>query len=255
VLAAVGALSALAPPAGADTDCRLAFERWAKQSATYLRVVPHSQSQGRGACVPNEAVRRQLLEELGRTRTVCSVAATDENLAQARTVLNINQGFISSLAVCDSDAADAGAGWATKSAPTAQPPEPPPRPVAVTPPASPKPVAAVPPPPRPVAVPPPPAPKPAVAAPPPTPPCLEIAPASEKEYALVNRRCRGHTVIAVIETRGGEGETVCRGYTITQSLSVRAPKNAPPRVNHECVTTNGSCNKDRLGNMFPECDW
>jgi hypothetical protein len=249
VPAAIGLLVAVAQPAWADTDCRLAFERWAQQSSTYLRVVPQSQSQGRGACLPNEAVRRELLDELARTRTVCSVSSTDENLAQTRTILSINQGFISSLAICDSANAVGGAGWTTKSAPAPE------RPVLANPP---RPVVAPPPPapPKSVVVAPPPAPsKATAAAPPPAPPCLEVAPASEDQYALVNRRCRGHTVLAVIETRGNDGETVCRGYAITQNLAVRTAKSAPPRVNHECVIGQGTCNKDRLGNIFPECDW
>jgi hypothetical protein len=253
VLATAGLLLAVAPLALADSDCQLAFERWTKQSSTYLRVVPQSHSQGRGACVPNEAVRKELLDGLARTRTVCAASATSENLAQTRTLLSINQGFISSLGVCDSDAAVGGAGWATKSAPAPE------RPVLVAPsPDPPRPVvvAPTPAPPKPVVVAPPPAPPKSVAAvPPPTPPCLEIAPASEDQYALVNRRCRGHTVLAVIESRSGEGETVCRGYTITQSVAVRTAKNTPPRVNHECVTGLGTCNKERLGSIFPECDW
>jgi hypothetical protein len=28
-----------------------------------------------------------------------------------------------------------------------------------------------------------------------------------------------------------------------------------PRINYECVASLGGCNKDRLGDMFPECDW
>jgi hypothetical protein len=77
----------------------------------------------------------------------------------------------------------------------------------------------------------------------------------DDQYSFVNRRCPGHTVLAVIEVRGASGETVCRGYAISQTLAVRAPKATPPRLNHECVLSQGPCNKSRLGDMFPECDW
>jgi hypothetical protein len=95
----------------------------------------------------------------------------------------------------------------------------------------------------------------------PTPPCLEIvaaqsvSPEQGGNFALVNRRCRGHTVLAVIETQAATGETVCTGHTIGQGLAVRAPLATPPRINYECVSGQGSCTKERLGDMFPECDW
>lgn len=241
-VAALCLLLAAAPLAWADTDCRLAFERWAKQSSTSVRAAPQGSS-GRGGCIPTEAVRKELLDELARTRTLCAGASvpTDQSLGQIRTLLNINRAFIASLAVCDADAADVGPGWDTKSAPIPEKPL-----IAAPPPVPPKPV---------VVAPPPAPPKPVVTAQPPTPPCIEVSPAKDETYALINRRCRGHTVLAVIEMRSAEGETTCRGYTITQSLAVRTARDVPPRVNHECIATQGPCNKDRLGNMFPECDW
>ena len=48
---------------------------------------------------------------------------------------------------------------------------------------------------------------------------------------------------------------MCKGYSIGQSLAVRTAGSAPPRINHECVLSQGPCNRDRLENMFPECDW
>lgn len=103
-----------------------------------------------------------------------------------------------------------------------------------------------------------PAPKPVVVAPPketataaPKPPCLEVAATQGDIHSLVNRRCKGHTVLAVIETRAASGDTTCKGYTVGVGVNVKGT----PRVNYECVATVGGCNKDRLGNMFPECDW
>jgi hypothetical protein len=230
--ATLGGLLAIGSVASAQSDCQAAFEKWTKISGA--RVVPQSGSQ-RGACIPSEAVRQELLGALARTRGLCA----ESGQGATRTVLDINQSFIASLAVCPSDAtADT-----TKAEPGPEKPK-----IAVplpTPPPAPKPPPA---PPKPVVVAPPPA-------PPPTPPCLEVTPAKEEQYALVNRRCRGHTVLAVIETRGASGETVCKGYSISQSLAVRTAGSAPPRINHECVLSQGPCNRDRLENMFPECDW
>lgn len=263
-------LLVVAARAWASNDCQIAFEKWAMLSSAFVRVVPASESHGadgRGACVPTEAVRKDLLDGLARTRGACAelLSSTDQSARQTRTLLSINQSFIASLAVCGTISADSGADWTTRSAPAPEKPR-----VAAPLPAPREPVVAAPPvaPPRPVVVTPPPAPprpvvvappavlqKPEVAAPPPTPPCLEIQRAKDELYALVNRRCRGHAVLAVIETRGSGGETVCRGHTISDSLPVRTSKNAPPRVNYECVLSQGPCNKGRLGNMFPECDW
>ena len=137
-----------------------------------------------------------------------------------------------------------------------------PDPVDPPPPAEEKIVAPPPPTPPPAPKPPPPPPKVVVAPPPPppsaplpSPPCLEISPGKAEQFALVNRRCRGHTVFAVIETRGAGGETVCKAYSISQSLAVRTAGDAPPRINHECVLGAGPCNRTRLESMFPECDF
>jgi hypothetical protein len=62
-------------------------------------------------------------------------------------------------------------------------------------------------------------------------------------------------VLAVIETRGTGGETVCRAYAIDRSLAVRTAGTAPPRINLECVVSQARCNRDRLESMFPECDF
>jgi hypothetical protein len=100
-----------------------------------------------------------------------------------------------------------------------------------------------------------PSPAPPAAGPPPSPPCIDISPAQNGSFALVNQKCRGHTVLAVIETAGTGSETACRGYAINYTLALRGPPARPPRINYECVVGQGSCNKDRLGDMFPECDW
>jgi hypothetical protein len=253
-LAGLGLL-ACAPQAWANAECQLAFDRWAKRSGELVRTVRESENpdaDARGACVPTEAVRTHLLDGLARAHVLCAEALPSDQTAQhTRTMLGINQSFIASLGVCRSNSAEAGAGWVTKAAPAPEkprivaPPPPPPKPVLAAPP---------PPPPKPVAAAPiPAAPKPAT--PPPSPRCLEVLHGQDDQYSLVNRGCPGHIVLAVIETRAAGGETACRGYAINQTLAVRAPKATPPRVNHECILSQGPCNQDRLGNMFPECDW
>ena len=243
-LAGLGLLLACAPQAWANAECQLAFDRWAKRSGELVRTVQQGENpgaDGRGACVPTEAVRTHLLDGLARAHVLCAEASpSDQAAQQTRTLLGINQSFIASLGVCRSDNPEAGAGWVTKAAPAPEKPR-----VVAPPPQPPKPVAAAPVPagPRPATT------------PPPSPPCLEVLRGQDDQYAFVNRRCPGHTVLAVIETRAAGGETVCRGYAISQTLAVRAPKTTPPRVNHECVLSQGACNKDRLGDMFPECDW
>jgi hypothetical protein len=236
---------ALAKGAGAQTgsDCQLAFEKWAAISTT--RVVPRG-SDERGGCIPSEEARRDLLEGLSRARAICAeVTSTDQSIQQTRTMLYINQNFINGLGICPpSDTTTAAAGsWSAKA--TANPLPPPPPPQAAAP---------LPAPPRPAVIPPPAAPKTAAAAPPPTPPCIEMSRAQNDSYALVNRRCSGHTVLAVVETRSAKGEIECRAYTVNHSLAVPAPT-APPRINYECVASQATCNKDRLGDMFPECEW
>jgi hypothetical protein len=71
----------------------------------------------------------------------------------------------------------------------------------------------------------------------------------------VNRRCAGESVLAVIEILDDSGKAECKVYTIGRRLTLRAKNNVPPRVNHECILNQERCNKDRVGSMFPECDW
>jgi hypothetical protein len=164
-------------------------------------------------------VRKELLDELTHTSGQCAEpsSSSDQSLQQTRTLININQSFIASLVVCRATGADLGTGWVTNSTAAAVKPLTPTRP--------------------------------------PTPPCLEISRTKQEYYALINRRCRGHTVLAVIETSAAAGEIACKGYTISESLAVRTARDTPPRINHECILNQGPCNKDHLGSMFPECDW
>jgi hypothetical protein len=237
-VAVLGALLAMACPglgaggASAQGDCQTAFDRWAKLSNARVRGT--AQNEGRGDCIPSEAMRKELLGALSRTRGLC--AGPDQG--GTRTMLDINQAFVNSLVLCRPDATDQ-----TPPSPNTADKEPPAEEPKVVAPAPPAPPPAPKPPPQPKKV--------VIAPPPPSPPCLEIAPGKVQQYALVNRHCRGHTVFAVIETRGAGGETVCKGHTINQSLTVRTAGGAP-RINHECVLS--VCSRTRLESMFPECD-
>jgi hypothetical protein len=257
--ATLALLLAGADPTWAQGDCQTAFERWALLSSAQVR--PSKDGSGRGGCVPSEAARRSLLDALARARGLCG-DSSDESQQPTRTLISINQSFISALSVCRTSAAekddDGGDGWSVKTAPT--PEKPAPKLAAPLPPPTPPPVSApVTGGPRPSVI----SPKPVVVAPPVAPPkadtaapktpCLEVSPAGGAIFAVVNRRCKGHTVLAVVETRATTGETACKGYSIGVGVNLRGA--ATPRINYECVASLGGCNKERLGDMFPECDW
>jgi hypothetical protein len=243
--AALGLMLAVAGRTGAQAgpaECQAAFEKWAQMSGANVR--PVQDAGGRGACIPSEAARENLLEALARTRALCG-DSSEASTQPVRTLISINQSFIGSLSVCRTEGADTGEGWSVKTAPTEKPP---PKIAAPAPLATPPPVTG--------------GPRPSVIAPPPKtgadtaapkPPCLEVAANQGDVYSLINRHCKGHSVLAVIETRAASGETACKGYTIGVGLNLKGP--SAPRINYECVTGAGGCNKDRLGDMFPECDW
>jgi hypothetical protein len=254
---------AVAEHTWAQSACQAAFERWAQMSSAQVRRV-HDVG-GHGACIPSEAVRRSLLDSLGRAGGLCG-DSSNAGLQPTRTLISINHSFITSLGLCQTDSAAAGEGWSIKTAPALETPppkapaplprpKPPPKVAAPLPPpkplvtGGPRPSVVAPAPPKPVAI----APSEQTATAVPKPPCLEVAAPQGDIYALINRRCKGHTVIAVIETRAASGETACKGYMVGVGLNLRGAK--APRVNYECVASLGSCNKNRLSDMFPECDW
>src|SRR5262249_26588259 len=120
------------------SECQNAFAQWAQQSE---ELVQRTQgASGRGGCIASESARRDLLDALARTRRLCGDSG-DPSEEQTRTMLYINQSFISSLSVCRSQTEEAGNGWAPKAAPTperpktatplpvAPPPAPPPAPI------------------------------------------------------------------------------------------------------------------------------
>ena len=85
--------------------------------------------------------------------------------------------------------------------------------------------------------------------------CLQVAPARDGQYALTNTRCRGQTVLAVVERKLPSGKTECRAQTIETQSQVEAPESEPPQLNYQCVLNTSDCTQERLSTLFPECDW
>lgn len=220
-LAAVTLLVLHGSDASAQGSCQDAFAAWAKLSERHVRAVQQSRGDARGACLASEAVRKELLDELIRTRARCTESSSDPSSQQARTILAINENFIVSLGVCPGEEASAATGWATKPAPTVSAPKA--APSASAPKAVPR-------------------------------PCLQISHPKQEHYTLTNRHCAGKAVLAIVETRGTAGKVECKAYTIHQALALRTHADKP-YVNHECVLNQDRCSKEHLGRMFPECDW
>jgi hypothetical protein len=85
--------------------------------------------------------------------------------------------------------------------------------------------------------------------------CLEIARVAEDRFLLVNRRCSGSRVLAVVETRAASGATECKAHLIDERKTLAARGKAPPQINYECPLGQGKCTQEHLAVMFPECDW
>jgi hypothetical protein len=264
------------PHALAAGECQLGFERWAKLSKARLRTsLP---SDDRGACLDSESVRRELLDGLARNRMTCegATSSSEQSPQQTMTMIEINDGFIRSLGICPKEEGPAtGAEWTAKlqtaePKPVTPPVAPPvtatttkltsaPKSVAppVTP-ATPKLITA----PKPGTPPVAPATAKLITAPKPgTPPvapargCLDVEHAKAGPYTLINRRCAGQVVLAVVETRDAAGKTACKAFNVSGTVTVGTDMTAALNVNHQCVLDRGTCTPKHVGNMFPECDW
>ena len=204
-LAAMALLVLHERDASAAGSCQDAFAAWAKLSERHVRAVQPSRGDARGACIASEAVRKELLDELMRTRARCTEpsSAPDPSSQQARTILAINENFIVSLGLCPGEEASAATGWAAKPAPTVSAPKA--APSASAPKAVPR-------------------------------ACLQISHPKQEHYTLTNRHCAGKAVLAIVETRGTAGKVECKAYTIHQALALRCPRRQAirqPRVRLE----------------------
>jgi hypothetical protein len=86
------------------------------------------------------------------------------------------------------------------------------------------------------------------------PPCLEVSRAGSERYTLANGRCRGKTVLAVVETREASGKVECKGYAVGRTKAVQTQKNSQLQLNYECLLGQGKCTLANVATMFPECD-
>jgi len=233
VLTALGVSLATANAASGD-DCKSVFATWVALSQRELQQQPEGGGRRPAACLANESMRSTLLKGLERARSACApstwLSAGDET---TRSLIDINESFITSLPVCAVSAAEKGAGWVTEAAPvvpsvTEAAPVVPSVPEAA--PVVPKRKAAA-------------------------PPCLHISSSRAAELVLSNRRCQGETVLAVVETSDQAGRSECKAYSIRESFTLRTGQKGLPRINHECILNQRSCTKERISSMFPECEW
>jgi hypothetical protein len=249
VLTALGVSLATANAASGD-DCRSVFAAWAAISERQLQQQPASGNAGPGACLQSESVRSNLLKGLERARASCADTSTwlSSGDQTTKSLIDINESFITSLPVCAAHAAEKGPGWATEAAPIeAAPVEA--APVEAAPvvprrkaaaPVEPAPVEAAPVVPKRKAA---------------TPPCLHVSSSKAAELVLSNRRCPGETVLAVVEVSDQAGRSECKAYSIRESFTMRASQKSLPRINHECILNQRSCTKEHISSMFPECEW
>lgn len=219
LLAAMLAVFAPGGIALAEGECATAFERWSKLSASRMRQ-QNADSGEQEACLPDAAVRADLLQGLAKARSTCDAATwLDQSVKQTKEMIDINANFIGSVAVCRPERL-----------PEPRPPEP-----VTAEPVTPKPV-----PPQ----------RPRVRA------CLDVQQASPERYVLANRKCNGSKVLAVIEKQNPSGKVDCKAYTIERRLTLATLKDARPQINYECVLEQGgNCTAAHLATMFPECDW
>jgi hypothetical protein len=229
VLTALGVSLATANAASGD-DCKSVFAAWAAISQNQLQQKPGGGNGGPGACLQSESVRSTLLKGLERARASCAASSTwlGSGDQTTKSLIDINESFISSLPVCAARADDKGPGWVTEDAPVAAAP------------AEAAPAEAVPVVPKRKAA---------------APPCLHVSSSKTAGLVLSNRRCPGETVLAVVETSDQAGRSECKAYRIRESFTTRAGQKSLPRINHECILNQRSCTMEHISSMFPECEW
>jgi hypothetical protein len=241
LLAALALLLGTASTSHAQGECAGAFERWSKLSAARTRA--QTVASGQEACLPSEAVRADLLQALGKARSICDAAPfSDQSVKLTKEMIDINASAISMVAVCRAEPAPA------KEHPVRE------QPIREQPireqPVREQPVRE----------------QPAVARaiePEPAPArqrvrqrvCLDVSQAAPERFVFANYKCRGRSVLVVIEKKGPSGRIDCKGYAISRQLTVATLRDARPHINYECLLDEGGCNKAHVASIFPECDW
>ena len=239
LLTALAVLLGTTSASRAQSECVGAFERWSKLSASRTRT--QQAAGGQEACLQSEGVRADLLQALAKARSICD-AALDQSAKQTKEMIDINASAIGTVQVCRAEPAPA------REQPVRQQP-------AREQPAREQPVREQP------------AREQAAAArpiePEPAPVrqrvrqrvCLDVSQAGPDRFVLANHKCRGRSVLVVIEKKGPSGRIECKGYAISRQLTVATLRDARPHINYECLLDEGGCNKAQVATIFPECDW
>src|SRR4029453_407692 len=212
LLAALALLLGTASASHAQGECAGAFERWSKLSASRTRA--QTVASGQEACLPSEAVRADLLQALGKARSICDAAPfSDQSVKLTKEMIDINASAISMEPVCRAEPAPA------KEHPVRE------QPIREQPireqPVREQPVRE----------------QPAVARaiePEPAPArqrvrqrvCLDVSPAAPERCVFANDKGRGRSVLVVIEKKGPSGRIDCKGYAISRQLTVATLRDA-----------------------------
>jgi hypothetical protein len=240
VLIALAALFGTVSASRAQSECAGAFERWSKLSASRTRT--QSAAGGQEACLQSEGVRADLLQVLAKARGICdAVPFPDQSIRQTKEMIEINAGAIGAVAICRAEPVPIREQPIREQPVREQPIREQPvreQPVREQPAAR-----AVEPEPAPVRQ------KLRQRA------CLDVSQAGPERFVFANHKCRGRSVLVVIEKKGPSGRIECKGYAITRQLTVATPRDARPHINYECLIDEGGCNKQQVATIFPECDW
>ena len=236
LLTALAALLGTAGAGRAQGECAGAFERWSKLSASRTRT--QQAASGQEACLQSEGVRADLMQALAKARGICDAAAwPDQATKQTKDMIDINASAISTVPVCRAEPVP------IREQPIRE------QPVREQPvreqPAREQSAAAR-------AIEPEPAPtrqrvRQRV--------CLDVSQAAPERFVFANYKCRGRSVLVVIEKKGLSGKIECKGYAITRQLTVATLRDARPHINYQCLLDEGGCNKAHIAAIFPECDW
>jgi hypothetical protein len=254
LLTALAVLLGAVSASRAQSECVGAFERWSKLSASRQRA--QVAAGGQEACLQSEGVRADLLRALAKARSICD-AALDQSAKQTKEMIDINASAIGTVPVCRPEPVP------TREQPVREQPirE---QPVREQPireqPVREQPIREQPVREQPIRE----QPATARAIEPESAPvrqrvrqrvCLDVSQASPERFVLANHKCRGRSVLVVIEKKGPSGRIECKGYAISRQLTVATLRDARPHINYECLLDEGGCNKEQVATIFPECDW
>ena len=250
LLTALAVLLATAGTSRAQSECTGAFERWSKLSASRTRT--QQAASGQEACLQSEGVRADLLLALAKARGVCD-AALDQSAKQTKEMIDINASAIGTVPMCRAEPVPAREQPVREQPIREQPVRQQPvreQPIREQPireqPVREQSAAA-----RAIE----PEPAPAVRQRLRQRVCLDVSQAAPERFVLANQKCRGRSVLVVIEKRGPSGRIECKGYAISRQLTIATLRDARPRINYECLLDEGGCNKAQVATIFPECDW